>query len=373
MNEEDSHLIDTLYAASTGEIPLLGPMELYSNMQGDGGAGVWHYDSVAGTTTDVETIVVNKELLDFVATVFSSYAERHGSIENPLIDHAVPRLLAGEVLINTDVMTMEELAQHPYFHEVWEPLGILQSMAWVAAGKGQKWLTFTTSRLNDVAPYTNEHFERAALFRRHMSRALQIMEMVEASVASEGLFEKVVDVVPSSIALVDDRLNILYLNSSAETLMREGGTLSIRDNKFQVGSSNADSSKFEHWWKLHINSADASGGEYLEMPKGGVWSIDTTRVSNVGAPGNKSRRWLLSLKQRPSSQFPSPEYLLHRFGLSKAEARVCAALCANYDAISVAKLLNITPDTVRSHLKSAFRKTGTANQVQLAITLMEGF
>jgi DNA-binding CsgD family transcriptional regulator len=57
------------------------------------------------------------------------------------------------------------------------------------------------------------------------------------------------------------------------------------------------------------------------------------------------------------------------FGLSAAEARVAALIGSARTVANTAKVMSITPGTVRNHLKSIFSKTGVARQAELAVLL----
>jgi DNA-binding CsgD family transcriptional regulator len=62
------------------------------------------------------------------------------------------------------------------------------------------------------------------------------------------------------------------------------------------------------------------------------------------------------------------DFLEDRFDLTPAEARLVAHLVAGASLRSCAKALGIKYETVRSYLKSAFRKTGTHRQAELVLT-----
>lgn len=372
MDDRDSELIDLLYGASTGEVPLARPMEMFTRLQEDMGAGVWHVDSITGQNTDVETIVADPAIRIATDTVFAAYSERHADLGNPLIERSADRLYAGEVLSNLDVMPDDEWSEHHYYEEVWKPLGISESMAWMARGKSQRWMVFSTSR-NSRQPYQQQHYARSRLFRGHMERALQILEIVREADATQRLFEQAVCAMPCGMLVVDDGRQVLFENPAAEALLRQTPALSTRGNRLRVGSSAAEQARFDSWWRLLLHSSEVPGAIFDDVPMGNVWQLDVTRVSSAGGVVGPGRRWLVGFKQRPSGSYPTVGYLAERFGLSRAEARVCTALCANGDAVSVANALNLSANTVRTHLKSAFRKTGTNNQVALAIELMRGF
>jgi DNA-binding CsgD family transcriptional regulator len=53
--------------------------------------------------------------------------------------------------------------------------------------------------------------------------------------------------------------------------------------------------------------------------------------------------------------------------LSDSEARVVSLLARGRDIARIANELGVQPNTCRSHLKSAYTKTGTRTQAQLAV------
>jgi DNA-binding CsgD family transcriptional regulator len=63
------------------------------------------------------------------------------------------------------------------------------------------------------------------------------------------------------------------------------------------------------------------------------------------------------------------DFLEDRFDLTPAEARLVIHLVAGASLRSCAKALGIKYETVRSYLKSAFRKTGTHRQSELVLTV----
>jgi DNA-binding CsgD family transcriptional regulator len=54
------------------------------------------------------------------------------------------------------------------------------------------------------------------------------------------------------------------------------------------------------------------------------------------------------------------------YGLTRAEARVAFAVSAGTSVVAAADVLGVSPNTVKSHLRSVFMKTGMRGQVELA-------
>jgi len=67
---------------------------------------------------------------------------------------------------------------------------------------------------------------------------------------------------------------------------------------------------------------------------------------------------------------PQTAFLKNRFGLTPAEARLVLRLMAGDSLRAAAKALDIQYETVRTHLKSIFQKTGTCRQAELVIVVV---
>ena len=68
---------------------------------------------------------------------------------------------------------------------------------------------------------------------------------------------------------------------------------------------------------------------------------------------------------------PQADFLAIRFDLRPPEARLVALLFEGASLRSCAEALDITYETARSYLKSAFQKTGTHRQAELVLTVSQ--
>ena len=68
---------------------------------------------------------------------------------------------------------------------------------------------------------------------------------------------------------------------------------------------------------------------------------------------------------------PQAAFLKCRFDLTPAEARIVLRLVAGDSLRCAANALGITYETVRTYLKSTFRKTGTHRQAELVLTVFQ--
>jgi DNA-binding CsgD family transcriptional regulator len=66
----------------------------------------------------------------------------------------------------------------------------------------------------------------------------------------------------------------------------------------------------------------------------------------------------------------SIDLLRCRFGLTPAEARLALQLVAGETLRSAAAKMGISYETVRTHLKTIFNKTGTCRQAELVVVIV---
>ena len=85
---------------------------------------------------------------------------------------------------------------------------------------------------------------------------------------------------------------------------------------------------------------------------------------HAGAGGSPRQAACIALISTSRQDRP-PELaaaLISAYGLSKAEARICAAMLAGKSTQEIAAALNISPNTVKTHLATTYQKTAVDSQ-----------
>ena len=368
-NDSDLELIDAVYAATTEDGSLSDALQLFHTLQESPGGVIFHYDSITEESTSVEIITPDNKTHSYIQSLLDDYAGIGGKIKHPFIITSLDELKAGKI-VTKDFIPSSELSKTTYYKKIFAPLGIRRTMGWMAIGRGQKWPTFTCNRTAENGEYQPHHFDRAKLFQRHLARSLHIMELLDDAAESKLILEQSIDRMPQAIVLVDDRLEIAFCNYQASKLISQSPSLSEFGNRIGVGATMHERSKFEQWWAILIQSQTSDGACFSDTPMNPVWEIEVSRLAPTSNGNIAGRRWMLTLKQAVDIEGIYVDHLTTSYGLTKSEANVCRALCSNGDAVSTARAMNISPNTVRTHLKSAFAKTNTRSQVQLAVKLI---
>jgi DNA-binding NarL/FixJ family response regulator len=64
---------------------------------------------------------------------------------------------------------------------------------------------------------------------------------------------------------------------------------------------------------------------------------------------------------------PNYETVEHKWGLNEMELRVIQAIAEGRDTIGAGAVVSLSPETVRGHIKSIFRKMGCYNQTTMCL------
>ena len=369
-SEADLALIDAVYGIATGENTLTDTIRAFLVLQNDPIAAMFYLDSIVDDVGDSHVISQQPAYAIRAQALFDEHRAIPDAPKNPFLSRATDDLIAGKIVLSDDLLSFDKLMEDDYYKLVLEPLAIRRAMGWVVAGRGQRWLTMGTGRTAQEGEYTRQHVERASLFKRHLSRAIHLQELLDSGRGHSDLLEQSFQHVPYGILLLDDERRILFSNLKAAQLIVDCAELRATNEHFETGSTPHEKDRFHSWWKLLVGSASEDGASYpLEGPSL-IREIEASRFSSDSSQGVVRRRWMLTLKEQPEARELSISSVQHRFGLTRSEAHVCIHLCRNGDAVSTATAMGLSPNTVRTHLKSAFSKTGTRNQVELVIKLM---
>lgn len=172
------------------------------------------------------------------------------------------------------------------------------------------------------------------------------------------------DLLTVSIVLTNQDARILYANRRGAALLAEGRTL--RNCMGRLSTANPKCAL-----ELRRAIVQATGKVKGDEPYGTpvplaaqdrpeltAWILPLERVMGIG-----HEQAAIFVQERREAF--SGELFMRRYGTTPAELRILELLVEGLTASEIGPALNITFNTVRTHLKSLFAKTGTCRQTQL--------
>ncbi len=260
-----------------------------------------------------------------------------------------------------------QVTQNRYALEWAKPQGLIDSLAIGLARDEGMMGSVSFGRHSDIGAFDDAAVELATLLVPHLQRAATINRLLEMEDVLRTSFATAFDLLTIPVFLVSGDMKLRYSNASARALLADKDV--FRDHKGTLDATNAS---VGHAVAAAVRqSADEAGL--------GAQGLGIPATRRDGSP---AALYVLPLSARPGWQpdlavaavfvasagtrYAVPDDLVGRlFGLTPAEARVCALLVQGLGAQDIADALDVADTTVKTHIRRIYDKTGVRRQPEL--------
>ena len=363
--EQLSSTLERIYAASADPALWEDALRAIENFTGSTGAVL---DLVPKATTTAPQTFAGSFSRDDCATYALNYMAHCPRIAFALANPDV------RIHYDERVLSESEMDRDPVY-DWFGKHGLRYYVAgWVGDGElFRAYLSLQRSRSQGhVQPAEVESF---ALIQRHVEQAISLALRLGTLEQQCRFGLRLLDAVPQAIFALDGGGRIVLMNAPAEQLVGSGDGL-LTDNgrlacrlpaqqplldRLIGGALAADVDAVRGGWvRLHRASGRRPYLALVSQFAGGEELMDEFRP-----------RLLVIVSDPDRAVVPDGQALRDLYGLTDAEARVAVALGSGHSVQSAAECLNISAETLRSHLKHVFRKLGVARQQDLMRILTE--
>jgi DNA-binding CsgD family transcriptional regulator len=224
---------------------------------------------------------------------------------------------------------------------------------------------------DDRAEFGGEEIALLKALMPHMQRALKIhMHLAEASL-KQGEFVEAMEPLAVGVILVTASRQILFANRSARRLLDNRDGLMI-DRQGLRAMRSRETNALSVLIGCTVGSygqgqSQSSGGLNITRPNGRrALQVQVSPIRPQQSLHLGERAVAAIYVTDPEQVSERPEVVLIRlYGLTPAEAKVAALIVRGMSARQAAEGLAISYNTVKSHLKRVFAKTGTKRQGDL--------
>ena len=180
------------------------------------------------------------------------------------------------------------------------------------------------------------------------------------------LFEATLDALAAGVVLTSRDAQVVYMNAAARQQIRAGGALRLVNNRFSPTDPAAARALTLALSRM-LDKGEAS--QTLAFPdRDGRGVLATIFPLDTGGGGGQPFETAVAaiFIQNPAEtpSFPG-EAFAKLYGLTAAELRVVLALKPNMTQHQVARVLGISVETVKTHMRHIFEKTDTARQADI--------
>ena len=296
-----------------------------------------------------------------------AYRERH--VQNP---HSLymDKQPAGALVASDEIISLSELKKTTFYDEVFRPQDVahvamipLESRHGFTAG-------FNLCRSERQGPFQEPEM---AILRRllpHMVRSTALGFRLQGYRALQRAEFQVLDRLSTGVILLDRSAKIIFTNKAAELLSSDAGPLRLRNTGIAAFSA-PFSRRLDELVQSALRGVPAAtmsiphpdDGRLVTLFVSSVRSRDIDRFASLDM---RDAAAMIFMFDPAGPAGVPPTWLMDAYRLTAAEARVALHAASGRSVAEIGAQLNTSPNTVKTHLRRVFAKTGVHGQAELA-------
>jgi DNA-binding CsgD family transcriptional regulator/PAS domain-containing protein len=199
-------------------------------------------------------------------------------------------------------------------------------------------------------------------------RLAMLREYIAGLEAERRMVSAALDGVPVAVTVVDRKGTVRYANRWAERLLEMKDGLLILQGRLAAARS-ADNGQLRQYL-LDVSAGTENALPWaamrIERENGMAWLVRIAPLGRIAQGTPTVPELVIVMISDPQMPMkPSTSALRQLHGLTYAEADIMGRLTVGMRIADIASELDISVETVRTHLKSVFTKTGTSRQADL--------
>jgi DNA-binding CsgD family transcriptional regulator len=303
-----------------------------------------------------------------VGPMLDDYFRNGWSQRDVRAERGVPIMLKRGVAGDHEFISPDEMRRSAYYQD-WVQRHGCRHWAGIGLQVAEEFWCISIQRSLAQGPFEPDEIDRLKALLWPLSEA--------ATLARHLSFRQVLgiaqgfELIGQAAILLNDIGGILTLNERAEMML--GGMIDPRQRTLSF-----DDPQSRHAYARLL--ADALNQQLQAGPISRRIVVRDRRGRHIGLEAVALRDWarfsftsakaLLLARRFDEDHRAADQVIAGRYGLTPAEARVAAELCAGRSLEAAAGNLGVTYETARSYLKSIFDKTQTRRQGELVARLL---
>ncbi len=289
---------------------------------------------------------------------------------NPMRLATVHSTGAGDIILTTDFMTPAEYGRTPFSTEFLAPRGVVD-IAVAVLDKTATTISVLSGHRSVDQGFADEMLRnKIRLLFPHVQRAVKISELFDRrTVQAEALIETL-NSVAGAVFLVDEAGTILHANTRAHRMLDDADVVRVRANRLVLldrVAGQALSLALSEAERGEAPSAGAGNGTPLRGVSGRHYvasfiPLTQGRRAPIASAYRAVAAICIKAWQVEMAGVPT---LASRFDLTRREAAILVAAVEIGGVAEIAAAMGLSAATVKTHLKSIYRKTGVSRHGDL--------
>ena len=282
-----------------------------------------------------------------------------------------------DVVLTSDYMSKEEYAQTKFSREFLSLRKCIDLATLVLEVTSTSFTVLGVLR-NEAQGFADSDVRRKLeLLAPHFRRAVMLGNLFEQRRMVADVLTETLDALKAGVFILAADSGIIHANSSAKSLLKSHQAFRVNDGRLVPREASARTAL------AAALAAASSSDEALVSKDPSIMFRTDTEKSLLGTvmPLNDGQRRQTALRYRAvaalclrEASFEAPivvPAIAKLYNLTPREMTVLATIIENPGVPEAADILGLSEETIKSHLKSIFRKTGATRQADL-IKLVAG-
>jgi DNA-binding CsgD family transcriptional regulator len=295
-----------------------------------------------------------------------AYKERH--MQN-VWSVAMEMRPVGGIVRSDEIISLSSLRKTPFYDEVLRPQGVAHNTMVPLAARNDFRVAFNICRSERQGAIDDDGRRFIERVVPHLCRSMQLGFRLDGYRALQRAEHDVLDRLSVGVVLLDRRARVIYSNAAAASLSSDDSVLCVR-NGMIAARSDLHASRFASLIRSVLSGMTAAS---ISLPRSGdgrpitvvassVRGRDVGRFADHHMPDAAVLLLMIDPTTRP--KIPSA-WIMEAYGLTQAEARVALAASSGTTIAETAEQLGLSSNTVKTHLRKVFDKTGVSRQAEL--------
>jgi DNA-binding CsgD family transcriptional regulator/PAS domain-containing protein len=277
----------------------------------------------------------------------------------------------GEPMGGFDLIPYEELVATRFYREWVEPQGMVDSINAVLDRTLTSVAAFVVFLDKSYGTTDDKARQRMRLITPHIRRAVLISRVIELKTTQADTFAEMLDGLSAGMFLVDASGRIVHANAAARAMLEVGNFLRRKSGRLAAADAIADQALKDVFAAAGVDDR-AVGTSGISVPlnvEAGQQLVAHALPLTSGVrrdTGNAYKAVAALFVHKAAGDSPAPPKIIaETFRLTPMELRVWLAVVEVGGVGEVSEALGISDNTVKTHLKRLYAKTGAGRQADL--------
>lgn len=301
----------------------------------------------------------------------AEYAQRW-SAENILIQRCTPGMLTQGFQSPDEVIGTAELLASAYYRHYLRRVDVRHGVGIALMRHGDQRLSMlAVNRSARMGPLVAEELAFVRAVRPHIANAYALSRRFRA-VEDENLSLRAgIERLPLGVLLLDPQGRVRYANDAAYKLFDARRGIRLDATRRVRLTARQQQIRLDEMLIRLVSTSSPAMPETLVVGPAGIGHplmmclhVVPAQAGSVIGPDRRLIAFLWDL-DRSGEERLALASVQRAMGLTVTEARIALAMRRHHEPERVAVALGLSPATVRTHLKHAFRKAGVSKQAEL--------